>query len=304
MANILVVDDIEDNRRLLEFDLEDDDHRVLLAASGVEALSILDAERVDLMLLDVNMPGMSGTDVLRELKKDPLKSQLPVIMVTANDLDDEVVHALDLGANDYVTKPYSYAVLSARMRTSLRLKHSQDNLEEANRRLEILATTDALTGLYNRRHFFDLSNKEISKSLRHERSMIVAMIDVDHFKPVNDLYGHDAGDRVLKELSVLMKNCFRSGDIVARVGGEEFAICMPDTDVEAAMTPCQRLRESVEQRVFTVKRAMMDVDIKVTLSIGIAQINSADNEISQMLRRADLALYQAKDGGRNQIVVD
>lgn len=302
MAKILVVDDIEDNRKLLELDLQDDDHEVLLAGSGEEALEIAVAQQPDLMLLDQNMPGMSGNQVLRKMRDDEQLKEIPVIVVTANDLDDEVIEALDLGANDYVTKPYSYPVLSARMRTSLRLKRSQDSLRRANKRLEIMATTDALTGLYNRRHFLELAGKELAKAKRFERSLTVAMIDIDHFKKINDEHGHDVGDRVLVEISKRFKAAFRETDIIGRLGGEEFGVCMSDTDHEGAFTSVERVRKAICGEAFLISRFRPQENLDVTASIGYSTYAETDKDVAAILRRADHALYKAKRDGRNRAV--
>lgn len=302
MAKILVVDDVEDNRKLLEYDLQDDEHQVLLAGSGEEALQIADEEKPDLILLDQNMPAMSGNDVLRKLRDDQSLREIPVIMVTANDLDDEVIEALDLGANDYVTKPYSYSVLSARMRTSLRLKRSQDSLRRANKRLEIMATTDALTGLYNRRHFLELASKELAKAKRFERELIITMIDVDHFKKINDEHGHDVGDRVLVELGKRFKAAFRESDIIGRLGGEEFAVCMPDTDGQGAHKSVERARQAVCGEVFVISRIRPQDNLDVTISAGYSSYSGADKDVAAILRRADHALYKAKRDGRNRVI--
>lgn len=302
MATILLVDDIEDNRKLLEFDLEDDGHKVLEADSGPAALELLKTEKPDMILLDVNMPGMSGLELLDILKKDKKYQSIPVIMVTANDMDEEITAALDKGANDYVIKSSSHLVLAARMRTSLRLKKSQDDLRRANKYLEILATTDGLTALYNRRHFFELSKKELSKARRYSRPLVIAMIDIDHFKKINDENGHDGGDKVLIEMAKRMRSCFRESDIVGRIGGEEFAVCMPDTDIDSAMLPLERVLKAVSGEVFSLSRVHRERVVNVTISIGFSQLIEEDTELTKAVRRADAAMYQAKNNGRNRIV--
>lgn len=303
MATILLVDDIEDNRKLLEFNLEDDGHKVLEADSGQAALELLKTEKPDMILLDVNMPGMSGLELLGILKKDKKYQSIPVIMVTANDMDEEVTEALDKGANDYVVKSSSHLVLAARMRTSLRLKKSQDDLRRANKHLEILATTDGLTALYNRRHFFELSKKELSKAHRYSRPLVIAMIDIDHFKKINDENGHDGGDKVLIEMAKRMRSCFRESDVVGRIGGEEFAVCMPDTDIDSAMLPLERILKAVSGEAFSLSRVRRDRVVNVTISIGLSQLIEEDAELTKVVRRADAAMYQAKNNGRNRIVV-
>ncbi|ROS04638.1 response regulator receiver modulated diguanylate cyclase [Sinobacterium caligoides] len=297
MSRILVVDDNEINIQLLQFELDNEGHTTVAARSGREALSLLrQGATFDLILLDLYMPLMSGIEVLRALKADPLLATLPVIMVTASDLDDSMIEALDMGADDYVTKPFSFRVLAARMRTSLRLREVQEKLRATNRHLNMLATTDALTSLTNRRSFMQQSDREVVRSIRHQQGLVMAIIDVDHFKRVNDCYGHAAGDKVLISLAKELKGQVRECDILGRIGGEEFAICMPQTETEQAVIAVERLREAVES---------MEIDIggqvlSITLSIGLSQLHGSDLNLIEIMREADLALYQAKNEGRNR----
>jgi len=301
VALILVVDDIQDNRTLLQLDLEDDGHDVLLAENGEIALRVLDANDVDLVLLDINMPVMNGIEMLKHVKKNPAHENLPVIMVTANDLDELLIQALDLGANDYIVKPYSYPVLAARLRTSLRLKRALDNLRRANKRLEVMSTIDSLTGSYVRRHFFELANKEVVKCLKHERVMSIAVLDVDHLKRINDEFGQDAGDNVLIQLAERIKAIIQQSDIIARIEGDAFAICMPDTTIEQAHDCYERLLKSVAENPLPLSRVDKSRITNVACSVGIAGYNAPEEDITAAWRRADCALFMAKKRGGNTI---
>jgi len=171
------------------------------------------------------MPEMSGPQVLRTIKQKKQSKIIPVIMLSASEESQDIVSALDLGADDYVAKPYIPEVLLARIRTSLRLL-------EKNRELEKMASIDFLTGLYNRRQFYRLSNMALNKNSRDKSWLTIALMDIDYFKNVNDTYGHDIGDRVLVEFSRMLSEYFRGYDIIGRIGGEEFCVCLPDTDIK------------------------------------------------------------------------
>ena len=300
MARILVVDDDPISVDLISYMLEDG-HQSVSASSGEEAMAILNEDNTfDLVFLDFHMPHMSGLDALELIKSDPRLAAIPVIMVTASDVDSSIVAALDMGADDYVLKPFSFPVLCARMRSSLRLREVREKLKASNERLEILATTDSLTGLSNRRHFFDVGERDIIRAQRHRQPLIVAMLDIDFFKQVNDTYGHDVGDKVLIKLAKKLSSLVRECDILARIGGEEFAVCMPQTSMEQACKVTERIRSEIEA---------MEIDIgcgrslKITLSIGISQLQGRACNLTDLMKQADTALYEAKDNGRNQYII-
>ena len=193
---ILVVDDAKDTQMLLEFDLSAAGYLVTCCDSGEDGIASLETQEIDLILLDMYMPGLSGLETLAKIRAQTISAQIPVIMLSASTDEDEVVAALELGAGDYVTKPYVAKVLLARMRTAIRLK-------EKTEQLEYLAKTDFLTGINNRGSFFELSNNAISLASRAGQPLVVAMFDIDFFKLVNDNYGHDAGDQVLRAFMTL-----------------------------------------------------------------------------------------------------
>lgn len=298
MAKVLIVDDLEDNRQLLSFDLEDDEHEVVSACNGKECLRLAETEAPDIILLDMMMPGLSGVETLEQLKTTARLKKIPVIMVSANDTDDAVIDALDLGAHDYVTKPFIYPILAARMRSALRLKESQDALQKANINLAFLASTDPLTGCYNRRHFFELASVEFSKAERYDRDLSVLMIDADHFKAINDQYGHAAGDEALKRLAYHCQSLVRQSDLCARLGGEEFAICCPDTDIKGGLMLAERMRKAIAED--TIEHN--GYKINLTVSIGVCAQQSCDQNLDEILNRADQKLYKAKQEGRNCII--
>lgn len=291
-ATILVVDDIAEDVTLLRFQLESEDYAVLEAFNGMQALASAEEHLPDLILLDVMMPGMTGLDVIKQLKQNNRLAKIPVILVTANSDDNSVVEGLDIGAYDYIIKPYNHTVMSARVRAALREKERQDLLER-------WATIDPLTGINNRRFFFSETEWEFERAKRGAL-MSLLLLDIDKFKNVNDAHGHLAGDKCLVTLANLLQQSFRKVDIYGRFGGEEFIICLPDTPVQAAGEVAERLR---------VKIAATDIEYEqtnfhVTASIGVTAYHSADQHLADMIKRADAALYRAKQNGRNRVEME
>ncbi|WDD96853.1 diguanylate cyclase [Thalassomonas actiniarum] len=294
MYKILAVDDAKDTLLLLEFDLSAEGYQVMTTDAADSALRLLEKEHFDLILLDMYMPGITGMAALEVIKRKEALQHIPVIMLSAADGEDEIVAALELGADDYVTKPYIAKVLLARIRTSLRLM-------EKNRELEILATTDFLTGINNRGRFYELASKAFIESVRQKSGLVLAMFDIDLFKQVNDNYGHEAGDKVLVEYTQLMGKVFREYDILGRLGGEEFAVCFPYTVIEEAINACERFRLCLEQHAILPGKQAQET-LFVTVSIGVASTTIASPGLDDLIRRADLGLYEAKNTGRNKTI--
>ena len=294
MSRILVVDDVPANVEILSFHLGDEGYDVVEAQSGEQALSLLNAEdaNIDLVLLDVMMPVMSGLDVLAQIKRNMETEHIPVILVTANAEDQNVAEGLDMGAFDYIIKPYSLLVLLARVRAALREKERQDLLEK-------WATTDPLTELLNRRHFFELADRELERCRRLNSDLSFILLDIDYFKQVNDQYGHLIGDQVLITLAKELKLQLRKVDFCCRYGGEEFVMCLPDTPKDGTFDVAERIRNKIENTPFS------DQDnnpFSVSVSLGIATRQNEES-VETILKRADDALYQAKQAGRNQTKV-
>ena len=295
MSRILVVDDIPANVEILSIHLNDEGYEVVEALSGKQALAILqqsgqDGEaEIDLILLDVMMPIMSGLEVLAHIKKDTQTQNIPVILVTANADEQNVAGGLDMGAFDYIIKPYSLLVLLARVRTALREKERQDLLEK-------WATTDPLTEHFNRRYFFEMAHRELDRSNRLHSPLSFIMLDIDHFKMVNDQHGHLVGDVALVRLAKILRQQLRSVDLCCRYGGEEFVLCLPDTHLEGAKDVAERIRLAILQETIDTNQGL---SLSISISLGVAD-NQEDQSVEGILKRADAALYQAKDGGRNQ----
>jgi diguanylate cyclase (GGDEF)-like protein len=294
MYTILIVDDAKDSILLLEFDLQAAGYHVLSAENGSQALNIIATENVDLLLLDLYMPNMSGLETLEKMKSTASMADIPVIMLSASDDENEIVAALELGAVDYVTKPYIKKVLLARMNTAFRLA-------EKTAALELMAKKDFLTGINNRRNFYSLATKMINLNQRQQEKLVIVMCDIDHFKRVNDQHGHDAGDDILREVSKIIANSYQDRDIIGRIGGEEFAVCLPQTSIDEAIIACERLRVNIEHTPIIASNS--NQKIYITMSIGLTACINSDSTLGDLLSQADNALYQAKNTGRNKIVV-
>jgi two-component system, cell cycle response regulator len=303
---ILVVDDHPDNVEIIHARLASRGFEVETATNGQEALDRVRENPPHLILLDVMMPLMDGYEVSRRIKGDENLPFIPIILVTARDSTQDKVEGLDAGAEDYLTKPINFPELEARVRSMLRIKRLQDELdlknrelEEVNRQLKKLSVTDGLTELFNHRHVHELLHEEFERSHRSGDPIAVAMLDLDRFKQVNDTYGHPTGDVILYETARILKDTAREIDMIGRYGGEEFIAILPGTDEGAAVRFAERVRERIEAYVFRDEAT----EVRMTMSAGVASHPEypVDNP-DLLLKRADEALYSAKTGGRNRVV--
>jgi two-component system cell cycle response regulator len=305
-TRILIVDDHEDNVEVIRARLEARGYQIESAADGEEALARVRRSPPDLILLDVMMPRIDGMEVARRIKADDSLPFIPIIMQTALDTVQHKVEGLGAGADDYVTKPINFAELEARVKSMLRIKLLQDeltraneNLARANEELRRVAVTDALTGLHNRRNVEELLHEMFEHSIRLHEPLACAMFDLDHFKSVNDTYGHQAGDAVLQQCAGILKTSAREIDKVGRYGGEEFIILLPGTVLDAAVTFAERTRQQVESHTFTFEGG----SLRRTISCGVAAFPHPRIEHREALvKAADDALYVAKELGRNRVV--
>ena len=288
---ILVVDDENLIRQLMSALLAEQGE-VKLAESGQQALQMIEADKPDLVILDVQMPDIDGYEVCRRLKANPETAALPVVFLTANNSNKDEEHGLEVGATDFIRKPISPQIVRTRVANILKL-------QAATRQLELLASTDPLTGAYNRRHFIDAGNNEILRSQRYQHAITVLMLDIDHFKAVNDTYGHGIGDDALKETVRVIADTLRGEDTLGRIGGEEFAVLLPETDAARAALLAERIREAISRIVIKTPES----DLTFTMSIGLTEGKDGDKSIEDMLKRADEGLYQAKEQGRNRVII-
>jgi diguanylate cyclase (GGDEF)-like protein len=273
----------------------------MATAISAEAARVeLENSLPDLILLDVFMPNVSGFDLLRELRSAPRTATTPIILISALSDTQHIVEGLELGANDYVTKPIVMPILTARMEALLRSSELVRRLEVQTELLAKLAAFDDLTGSYNRRSLFHHLEAELSRSRRYGRSLSVLMADIDHFKKVNDQYGHLVGDQALRWVATTLQNELRSMDFLCRYGGEEFCAILPETNQPGAARAAERIRSALERHVFVTD----GLSLSLTISVGGASWTpSDDQEIPDLLARADRALLDAKRAGRNQIQI-
>lgn len=299
-GRILVVDDNQDNIEIIATRLRYRGYEILEAGDGEQALALVREAAPDLILLDVMLPDIDGYEISRRIKGADDLPFIPIILVTARDSTQDKVAGLDAGADDYLTKPINFPELEARVRSMLRIKRLQDELEEKNKELERLSISDGLTGLFNHRHIHGLLAEEFERVARTNDCMSVAMFDLDHFKSVNDTYGHQAGDRVLVELADILRDVARDVDRLGRYGGEEFMALLPETCIDDAAVFVERVRREVARRPFDVGG---DEPLHMTLSAGVATYpHETIRDVESLVRLADQALYTAKETGRNRVV--
>jgi two-component system, cell cycle response regulator len=299
-GRILVVDDNQDNIEIIATRLRFRGYEILEASDGTEALRQVREKAPDLLLLDVMLPDIDGYEISRRIKGATDLPFIPIILVTARDSTQDKVAGLDAGADDYLTKPINFPELEARVRSMLRIKRLQDELEEKNRELERLSISDGLTGLFNHRHIHGLLAEEYERVERTNDCMSVAMFDLDRFKSVNDTYGHQAGDRVLIDLAEILRETARDIDRLGRYGGEEFIALLPETCIEDAAVFVERVRREVARRAFDIGR---DEPLRMTLSAGVATYpHELVDSVESLVRLADEALYTAKAAGRDRVV--
>lgn len=303
-AKVLLVEDDPIQASATKEILRKVGYEVLWAEDGINAIKLIKSEKPDIVLLDVILPGMDGYEVCRWLKLDESTKGIPVIMLTVKKELADKISGLQIGADDYLPKPFNELELNARIYASLRTKSLQDELKLKNRQLEELldkvnymAITDALTGLYNRRRFLDALTNEYERAKRYATPFSLVMLDIDYFKKINDTFGHAVGDAVLKEVSEILLKSIRDIDTAARYGGEEFMIILPNTDIAHARIIAERMRQAIEMHDFA------GVDWKISVSIGISGMPDVkvDNK-EKLIRCADFAMYRAKQCGRNRTV--
>ncbi|MBU8895999.1 diguanylate cyclase response regulator [Corallococcus sp. H22C18031201] len=289
------------------------------ANNGAQALSAIRENRPDLILMDVEMPGLGGVEVCRIVKANGGEGGfgfIPVILMTARQAAGKV-EGLELGADDYLVKPFDMLELGARVKSMLRLKVLQDALVEKNRELDkankelarkreellALSRTDALTGLFNRRYFEERMNEEFLRARRYQSHLSLVMLDIDHFKRINDTFGHPFGDEVLKAVAQTARARLREVDLLARYGGEEFIALLPEAAPTDALRACERVREAIENLEVVHPRADgTRQSVRLTASLGLATVPATDLPSAEtLLRAADASLYEAKGAGRNRV---
>ncbi|MBB4441407.1 MULTISPECIES: PleD family two-component system response regulator [Rhizobium] len=273
----------------------------VLALSDPQAALFEAAESAfDLVIVNANFDDYDPLRLCSQLRSLERTRFLPILIITEQGADEMVVRALDLGVNDYIIRPVDPNELVARSLTQIRRKRYNDRLRASVKQTIELAVTDPLTGLYNRRYLDNHLNVLFNRSMARGRPLSVLITDIDRFKHVNDTYGHDGGDEVLREFSNRVRSTIRGADLACRYGGEEFVVVMPDTSPEIAAAVAERLRAAIENAPFMLKHA--GEALNVTASFGIASRITSVLTPDQLMKQADLALYEAKNTGRNRVV--
>lgn len=298
---VAVVDDDPAIRRLVRLFLKRSGYEIVEFGMGEEAKEQLPKITWDLAILDRRLPDMDGVELCRQLKSEPELRNRYIIMLTGEDDQEDKVQGLDLGADDYITKPFQYPELMARIRAAKRIVDLQKELLDSNRRLELLSITDGLTKLYNHRHLQDELARAFEESQRYLRPLSFVIVDLDFFKKVNDTHGHAVGDEVLKAISKIFQEAIRATDLAARYGGEEFALMLPETVLEDALIFAEQIRRAIELTPVITQSG----PISATVSIGVATVpNTRIHSAKELIVAADKALYRAKKNGRNQVQAD
>ena len=272
---------------------------VFEAVDGLVGLRMLLLESVDVVVCDLEMPGLDGEKLLRAHRSRPDAADVPFFFLTAQRDPNRMARLLRAGASDTIQKPFHPAELIARLETHLRLRRLQAELRDKNAMLERVSTTDSVTGLRTRRYVGEVLAIEVLRATRYKTPLSVVMCDIDHFKRINDTYGHPAGDAVLAGACEVIRDTLRETDVGGRWGGEEFLLVLPHTELEGAATLAERVRIAIEAKEFDVAA---DALPPVTLSMGVAALAEWQT-VEALIAAADQALYQAKDAGRNCVVV-
>ena len=295
---VLIVDDTPANIDILARFLKQNGLDLSVAPDAEIALKVIAKNKPDLILLDVMMPGIDGYQLCEKLKSDDLTKGIPIIFITAKSEVEDLVKGFDVGGVDYIIKPFQQKEVVARVKnqlTTVKLIHEKNKLIEE---LDSISRIDPLTGVSNRRDMMEVLENEQFRYERYEKVFCLLMFDIDFFKKVNDQYGHDMGDFVLKKVSAVLKKKCRKVDFLARWGGEEFLIVLPETSLAGGERAAESMRKAIESE----KIKFNDHEISVTMSIGVACQNEKEMKLEELLKVADERLYKAKDSGRNRVI--
>jgi diguanylate cyclase (GGDEF)-like protein len=290
---VLVIEDHPDQRDLLAIVLQREGYRVVTAANGVEALEKLGQEQVHIALSDIMMPKMDGFELINKIRSNPALKSIYLILITARIQEGDRVRGLDMGADDYITKPFSFSELLARVRVGSRVVQYQQHLEYQTQ-------IDSLTGLFNRRAFEKKIEEEFERTKRYQHPLSLLILDIDNFKIINDTYGHHGGDMALIKISETLQEKTRRSDFPSRYGGEEFVLILPETDADNAIQVAQKIHEEIRTCQFgTTARPFL-----LTVSMGLSSTSNKEYpDWREMLKDADRALYLAKNSGKDRLEV-
>jgi len=300
-VRILIADDDPAFRDLLKERLAKWGYEVVIAENGNEAWQVLQADDApSLAILDWMMPGMAGIEVCRRVRKEKEEPYTYIILLTSQQQDEDIVAGMEAGADDYITKPFKHSELRVRLRAGRRIIELQNELLAARENLREKASHDSLTSLWNHEEILGILGQELARAEREKQCISVIMADLDHFKMVNDTYGHLAGDAVLRLTAKRMLSLMRGYDFIGRYGGEEFLVILPECCKECSVAFAERLRSCVSSGSMDTPDGM----IPVTISIGVAASGGENGwAADSLVKAADVALYRAKENGRNRVEV-
>jgi two-component system cell cycle response regulator len=300
-GRILVVDDRAASYERITGVLSTE-HTVEVESNPNQALFRAAEGNCDLLIISLAIENFDGLRLCSQLRSLDRTRNVPILAITDSKDDARMARGLEIGVNDYLMRPIDKNELLARARTQVRKKRYAERLRENVQQSIEMAITDALTGLYNRYYMESHLTALVEQSAARGKALTVLMLDIDYFKAINDSYGHDAGDDVLRQFATRVRKSIRGIDLACRYGGEEFVIVMPETDMAVATIVAERLRRRIAAEPFTIQQGT--VPIETTISIGIATLDAADDNVAKILKRADQALYRAKRDGRNRVVAD
>lgn len=299
-GKVLIVDDSQQARKAIKEALADQFDEFIEADDGLSAIKAFVEYKPGFIVTDIEMPSINGYRFISTVRSMEDGRDVPIIMLsgTKNSLKKKLT-GFNLGASDFIIKPFEAEELEARVKSLLKMRYLMDELKEKNTLLERLAITDELTGLYNRRHFFEVVREQMALGLRHNFKVALLLMDIDHFKEINDSYGHAAGDEVLRKTGALLNACRRDGELLARFGGEEFVICLFNSGPESAMLAADRFRRLISTHDFSTTSVQIP---RITVSLGVAIYpQNKVITIDELLKAADKALYKSKRDGRDRV---
>jgi two-component system cell cycle response regulator len=301
-AKIMIIEDKDFEERKIIETLQEDENEIVSVSSGMELMEKIVAEPYDLLIISLNLEDEDGLRLCSHLRSNEKTRTTPILMIGEEQDMDRIAHGLEIGAHDYVLRPVERSELRARVRTQIRRKRFQERLKSSYEISLSMALTDSLTGLYNRRYLEAHLEKLLEKNRQDRKSLAVLMVDIDNFKSVNDTYGHNVGDEILKVFAQRLKDGLRPTDLIARLGGEEFTVILPDVTKERAHMVAERLRRNIAQDPITCSAP--EGALNITTSIGGALIDYEPHTVAEALERADKMLYKAKEEGRNCCVFE
>jgi len=298
---ILIAEDDPDSCRLLKVRLNAVGHEVVEATNGLDAWALFQGEHFRMVITDWMMPGLAGPDLIRNIRSVSGVGYTYIILLTALNEKANIVSGLESGADEYLTKPFNGKELLARVATGERILKLEETLTDSQRQMEKLAMRDGLTDLLNRRAIEEHAKAELSRSRRQGAPLSVALLDLDHFKTVNDQYGHQVGDQALRQVSGILSQYVRPYDWAGRWGGEEFLLLLPGANLAGAAMVAERIRQNIAESVLTLADGQ-EVHLRVSIGVGCASGDSKDYpSFEELVKQADEALYQAKREGRNRV---